>query len=132
MTLEAFLQTRSRSKRTVDDLRGERGVTTADLATLELGVEPAEQVDQLVERAATRALGTIGGVQLDLVGEDLVVAGGSERLEGALEEALVLLEDGLVKACQGLTSFEEIIRTLPRLANPRPIAELHRLQGVKK
>jgi type IV pilus assembly protein PilB len=43
-----------------------------------------------------------------------------------------LLEDGITKASQGLTSFEEIIRTLPRLANPRPIAELHRLQGVKK
>ena len=43
-----------------------------------------------------------------------------------------LLEDGIVKATQGLTSFEEIIRSLPRLAKPRPIQELHRLQGVKK
>ncbi len=41
-----------------------------------------------------------------------------------------LLEDGIYKASEGLTSFEEIIRTLPRLARPRPLQELHRLQGV--
>lgn len=43
-----------------------------------------------------------------------------------------LLEDGIFKASQGLTSFEEIIRTLPRLAGPRPLQELHRLQGVSR
>jgi type IV pilus assembly protein PilB len=42
-----------------------------------------------------------------------------------------LLEDGIAKAGEGLTSFEEIIRTLPRLARPRPISELHRLRGGK-
>ena len=42
-----------------------------------------------------------------------------------------LLEDGILKAESGLTTFEEIIRTLPRLAKPRPLAELRRLQGVK-
>lgn len=42
-----------------------------------------------------------------------------------------LLEDGIVKATQGQTSFEELIRSLPRLSKPRPIQELHRLQGVK-
>ena len=41
-------------------------------------------------------------------------------------------EDGLVKAAQGLTSFEEIIRTLPRLDRPRPLAELNRLLGVRR
>ncbi|MBK7770111.1 MAG: type II/IV secretion system protein [bacterium] len=41
-----------------------------------------------------------------------------------------LLEDGIYKASEGQTSFEEIIRTLPRLAKPRPLQELHRLQGV--
>lgn len=42
-----------------------------------------------------------------------------------------LLEDGILKAESGLTTFEEIIRTLPRLARPRPLPELRRLQGVK-
>jgi type IV pilus assembly protein PilB len=42
-----------------------------------------------------------------------------------------LLEDGIVKATQGQTSFEEIIRTLPRLDKPRPVAELNRLLGVR-
>jgi type IV pilus assembly protein PilB len=43
-----------------------------------------------------------------------------------------LLEDGITKAAAGLTSFEEIIRALPRLARPRPLTELRRLQGVKE
>ncbi|HPF69711.1 MAG TPA: ATPase, T2SS/T4P/T4SS family [Candidatus Krumholzibacteria bacterium] len=43
-----------------------------------------------------------------------------------------LLEDGISKATLGLTSFDEIIRTLPRLARPRPLTELRRLQGVKE
>jgi type IV pilus assembly protein PilB len=42
-----------------------------------------------------------------------------------------LLEDGILKAIAGETSFEEIIRALPRLAPPRPLSELNRLQGVK-
>ena len=44
---------------------------------------------------------------------------------------VALLEDGVLKAEAGLTTFEEIIRTLPRLARPRPLPELRRLQGVK-
>jgi type IV pilus assembly protein PilB len=43
-----------------------------------------------------------------------------------------LLEDGIYKASEGMTSFEEIIRTLPRLARPRALPELHRLQGALK
>jgi len=43
-----------------------------------------------------------------------------------------LLEDGIYKASEGMTSFEEIIRTLPRLAKPRALPELHRLQGALK
>jgi len=43
-----------------------------------------------------------------------------------------LLEDGVVKGTQGLTSFEEIIRSLPRLGTPRPLDDLYRLQGVKR
>ncbi len=43
---------------------------------------------------------------------------------------VTLLEDGIVKAAGGLTSFEEIIRMLPRLSKPRPLPELRRLLGV--
>ena len=43
-----------------------------------------------------------------------------------------LLEDGIVKGTQGLTSFDELLRSLPRLAAPRPLDELNRLQGVKR
>jgi len=44
---------------------------------------------------------------------------------------VTLLEDGIVKAVQGLTSFDEIIRCLPRLDRPRPLPEIHRLLGVR-
>ena len=43
---------------------------------------------------------------------------------------VTLLEDGIVKASLGLTSFDEIIRMLPRLDKPRPIPQLKRLQGI--
>jgi type IV pilus assembly protein PilB len=43
---------------------------------------------------------------------------------------VTLLEDGIIKASDGLTSFEEIIRHLPRLDRPRPISELRRIQGA--
>lgn len=43
---------------------------------------------------------------------------------------VTLLEDGIAKAAAGLTSFEEILRQLPRLSKPRPVAELCRLLGV--
>ncbi len=45
---------------------------------------------------------------------------------------VTLLEDGIVKASMGLTSFEEIIRMLPRLDKPRPVAQLKRIQGIYK
>jgi type IV pilus assembly protein PilB len=40
-----------------------------------------------------------------------------------------LMEDGIFKAALGITSLEEVIARLPRVAKPRPIAELHRLLG---
>ena len=42
---------------------------------------------------------------------------------------ITLLEDGLVKAAAGITSIEEILRCLPKLSNPRPLAEIRRLSG---
>jgi type IV pilus assembly protein PilB len=40
-----------------------------------------------------------------------------------------LLEDGIYKACHGVTSFNEIIRQLPRLDRPRNPDDIERLQG---
>lgn len=42
---------------------------------------------------------------------------------------VTLLEDGLVKAAAGVTSVEEVLRSLPKLDRPRPLAELRRLVG---
>jgi type IV pilus assembly protein PilB len=45
---------------------------------------------------------------------------------------VTLVEDGIVKAAQGLVSMKEIITDLPRLGKPRPLGELRRLLGVTK
>lgn len=42
---------------------------------------------------------------------------------------VTLLEDGLVKAAAGITTIEEILRCLPKLSKPRPLAEIRRLSG---
>jgi type IV pilus assembly protein PilB len=43
---------------------------------------------------------------------------------------ITLLESGIIRAAQGMTSFEELIHRLPRLGKPRPLQELFRMQGV--
>ena len=40
---------------------------------------------------------------------------------------VTLLEDGIVKAAAGLTTINELLRSLPRLHKPRPLPELRRL-----
>ena len=40
---------------------------------------------------------------------------------------VTLLEDGLVKAANGITSIDELLRCLPKLSAPRPLAEIRRL-----
>ena len=42
---------------------------------------------------------------------------------------ITLLEDGLVKAADGITTVDEILRCLPIFSSPRPLAELRRLAG---
>jgi len=42
---------------------------------------------------------------------------------------ITLLEDGIVKATDGITTLDELLRSLPRLQNPRPLPELRRLIG---
>ncbi len=43
---------------------------------------------------------------------------------------VTLLEDGLLKAASGETTIDEVFRCIPRLINPRPLAEIKRLSGV--
>jgi len=40
---------------------------------------------------------------------------------------VTLLEDGILKAAAGLTTIDELLRSLPRLHKPRSLTELHRL-----
>jgi type IV pilus assembly protein PilB len=42
---------------------------------------------------------------------------------------VTLLEDSIYKAIMGLTTFDEIIRQIPRLGRPRPVNEIRRLLG---
>jgi type IV pilus assembly protein PilB len=42
---------------------------------------------------------------------------------------VTLFEDGIIRATCGETSFEEVMRHLPRLGNPRPLGQLRRLLG---
>lgn len=51
------------------------------------------------------------------------------RISLASSGLVTLLEDGVVKAAQGLTSFQEVLHHLPRLTKPRPLRELRRLVG---
>jgi type IV pilus assembly protein PilB len=44
-------------------------------------------------------------------------------------ELITLLEDGIYKATQGLTTVNEIFRCLPRLVKPKQIQEIFRLQN---
>ncbi len=43
---------------------------------------------------------------------------------------VTLLEDGLLKAAQGQTSLQEVMRHLPKVAAPRSLREIARLSGV--
>ena len=42
---------------------------------------------------------------------------------------VTLFEDGIFKAAKGITTVEEVLRSLPRLQKPRPLAELRRFVG---
>ena len=52
------------------------------------------------------------------------------RISIETSNLVTLFEDGIVKASMGLTSFEEIIRMLPRLDKPRSVGQLKRIQGI--
>ena len=42
---------------------------------------------------------------------------------------VTLMESGIYKASKGITSIEEVLRCLPKLVTPRPLAEIKRLLG---
>jgi len=42
---------------------------------------------------------------------------------------VTLLEDGILKASDGITTVDEVLRCLPRLVKPRPLHEIRRLLG---
>jgi type IV pilus assembly protein PilB len=44
---------------------------------------------------------------------------------------LTLLEDGILKAARGITTMDEVLRCLPQVVKPRPLAELRRIAGEK-
>lgn len=51
------------------------------------------------------------------------------RISAESSGLVTLLEDGIHKALRGQTTFEEILRELPRVAKPRLPEELHRYLG---
>jgi len=51
------------------------------------------------------------------------------RLSMETSGMVSLFEDGLVKAANGLVSVQEVLRDLPRISVPRPLAELRRILG---
>jgi len=51
------------------------------------------------------------------------------RISSESAGLVTLLEDGIIKAAAGLTTFEEIMRQLPRLSPPRSFSDLRRIQG---
>ena len=51
------------------------------------------------------------------------------RLSVETTGLVTLLEDAIFKAGQGQTTFDEIIRQIPRLGRPRNTSEIRRLLG---
>ncbi|MGA2400591.1 MAG: GspE/PulE family protein [Syntrophobacteraceae bacterium] len=54
------------------------------------------------------------------------------RISTETSGLITLLEDGIVKAANGVTTIQEIFRSLPRVGKPRPALELKRLLGTEQ
>ena len=78
------------------------------VAAFELLVLDAAVRDAILQRATSHEIRRIGRESSGLVS---------------------LFEDGLVRAARGETTIREVLRMLPRLDKPRPLAELARLLG---
>ena len=53
------------------------------------------------------------------------------RISTETSGLVTLLEDGIMKAANGVTTIQEIFRSLPRVGKPRPVFELRRLLGTE-
>ncbi len=53
------------------------------------------------------------------------------RISTETSGLVTLLEDGIMKAANGVTTIQEVFRSLPRMARPRPVHELRRLLGTE-
>ncbi len=53
------------------------------------------------------------------------------RISTETSGLVTLLEDGIMKAANGVTTIQEVFRSLPRMAKPRPVHELRRLLGTE-
>ncbi len=117
-------------------------LTPAELARL--GYQPAEAAGLTFARGRgcpeCRHIGYRGRVAVfeilvlnELVRDALLSRKSAYEIRRVCVEAsglVTLIEDGIAKAAAGLTSYEELIRQLPRLSRPRPLGELQRLLGV--
>lgn len=54
------------------------------------------------------------------------------RISTETSGLVTLLEDGIIKAANGVTSLQEVLRSLPRVGKPRPVQELRRLLGTEQ
>lgn len=54
------------------------------------------------------------------------------RISTETSGLVTLLEDGIVKASNGITTIQEVFRSLPRVGKPRPVLELRRLLGTEQ
>ncbi len=54
------------------------------------------------------------------------------RISTETSGLVTLLEDGIVKAANGVTTIQEVFRSLPRVGKPRPVLELRRLLGTEQ
>ncbi len=84
----------------------------------------------------TGYLGRIGTFELLVLNElvkDAILARKTSyeirRISLETSGLVTLLEDGIMKASKGITTVKEVLRHLPRLHKPRPLAELRRLLG---
>ncbi len=54
------------------------------------------------------------------------------RISTETSGLITLAEDGIMKAANGVTTIQEIFRSLPRVGKPRPVLELRRLLGTEQ
>ena len=81
--------------------------------------------------------GRVGVFELLVLNEDVKDALLNRRTSSEIRRISIqtsglvtLLEDGLLKAANGMTTLSEVLRQLPRLDKPRPLNEIKRLIGI--